>query len=364
MDAFLIFGMGPAGLFLSRQLKRHTNDSIIAIGKNDDIGRFSNTIDHYYATLELGVIKNVVTGILEQYTKITPFICSDQYLSLLLESWPEAFDILDFRYPNNSLLLLFSDKEKVMDYCLSLGMRVPKGELLSKADINAFPIAIKPLVKRGVSRMGKITVIRDKQRLDNYKTQVLSLNENLSDYLVQPYIEGDNEFEYGYGGFFVNGTPIIDICFYQLRQYPQGVSCYTLEIENLEKRKEIILSVMPFIESTKYSGFLQFDIKEDKNTKLLYVLDVNPRPWGSVSMLTSHLDPNGSLWEKKKENILVQWRFPLKEILSFKNRLNVPYSLIRNIKLGRHYINTVDLLDRKDMIPFLMQPLISFMKLF
>ena len=54
MKAYLIFGMGPAGLFLARQLKRHEDASIVAIGKKDDIGRYSNTLSQFYCTEELG----------------------------------------------------------------------------------------------------------------------------------------------------------------------------------------------------------------------------------------------------------------------------------------------------------------------
>lgn len=43
----VVFGMGPAGLFLSRQLKRD-GATVVAIGKSDDIGRYSNAISLFY----------------------------------------------------------------------------------------------------------------------------------------------------------------------------------------------------------------------------------------------------------------------------------------------------------------------------
>ena len=121
---------------------------------------------------------------------------------------------------------------------------------------------------------------------------------------------------------------------------------------------------MPFVKATNYSGFLQFDIKEDKNTGALYVLDVNPRPWGSVSMLLSKLKSDGVLWEINDAGCLCQWRFPLKELFSFKNKLNVSYADILAMKKGTRYNKIIDLFDKKDMKPFLMQPVVTLIKLF
>lgn len=364
MEAYLIFGMGPAGLFLARQLKNHETKAIVAIGKKDDIGRYSNTLVKYYATEDAVGIKNAVQDTLRRYSNVIPYICSDQYLSIFVEQWPEIFTLLSFTAPSPEILKLFSDKESVMKYCKDLGIRVPRSKLLSVVNYEDIALAIKPLVKRGISKMGKITIIRNKTELEIYKNNVIQLQENLDDFIVQPYIAGDNKFEYGYGGYFRDGKALVDIYFYQLRQYPQGVSCYTLEITDPQKVEEIHNIVKPFIKNTKYTGFLQFDIKEDEKTGLLYVLDINPRPWGSVSMLTNKLKHSGNLWETDECSKPCCWHFPMKELFSLHNPLNVSYSNIRKMKNGVKYSKFIDLYDRHDLKPFFMQPIIALKKLF
>lgn len=364
MEAYLIFGMGPAGLFLARQLRHHNNRAIVAIGKKDDIGRYSNTLDKYYATEELVGIKEAVEQTIKEYDTVYPYVCSDQYLSFFFEKWPDIFNKLYFSSPDYETLRLFSDKDSLMSFCQKLNMTIPHSEYLANSYYNGMALAIKPLVKRGVSQMGKITVISSGEQLKAFKQRVVESGASLTDYIVQPFIKGNNLFEYGYGGVFENGKALVDMCFYQLRQYPQGVSCYTLEITDPVKVSAIHQAVDVFPRQTNYTGFLQFDIKEDETTGELYVLDVNPRPWGSVSMLSSKLSSNGQLWHVKERNKPCKWRFPLKELFSFKNRMNVPYSKIREMRSGNNYTYLIDLIDKKDLGPFLMQPVISIIKLF
>ena len=273
-------------------------------------------------------------------------------------------DKMIFQNPSYEMLALFADKIKLLNYCREINLKIPVSTTLDEVDGLNLPLIVKPAVKSGISKIGKVVLVRNKDELILLKNRIHTLGENVSDYVSQPFIEGDNSFEYGYGGYFIDGKPTVDICFYQLRQYPQGICCYTLEIENISLIENIKNLVSPFLDATKYSGFLQFDIKQDANTKELFVLDINPRPWGSISMLSLKLLQNGPLWTSNNIDVKVAWRFPLKEILSFKNRENVSYRDINKIQKQTSYSMVVDLLDKKDLWPFLIQPIVVLRKLF
>ena len=184
--------------------------------------------------------------------------------------------------------------------------------------------------------------------------------------IIQQYIAGNNMFEFGYGGYFKNGVPVCDVCFHQLRQYPQGVCCHILEVTDQTKAKNIKQQPRAFIKSINYNGFIQFDIKENAYTGEFYTLDINPRPWGSVSLLINRCKTNNIFEGNEDEttHVPIGWRFPLKEIMSLTNKNNVSYREIRELRTKANYKYMFDLYDSKDKKPFLMQPLITLRKIF
>lgn len=363
----IIFGLGPSGLFLSRQLHK-LGYTTIGIGKKDDIGQYSNTIKEYYIAETPSQLKDIIDQIINtQDSKLEAYICSDHYLTLCLEHFPDFFHIFNVFGPNQQLFELIADKKKLIDFCSTINIKFPtEFRIQSIEEIYklTYPIIVKPNIKRGDSPLKKIYNVDNPIALQ----QIIFLAEkhqiHIEDLILQQYISGNNEFEYGYGGYFKNGTAICDICFYQLRQYPQGVCCYTLEITDSKLQNRIKEQPLKFIQATNYSGFLQFDIKEDASTNKLYTLDINPRPWGSISMLspkckTSILSPDYCM----PKNIHTEWRFPLKELMAFTNSNNVTYKRCNELKKGINYTKVYDLYDSHDIKPFFKQLNILFRKI-
>ena len=365
MERYIVFGMGPAGLFLTRQLKR-AGFIVYGIGKEDDIGRYSNCLECYYSAEDIDSIKSIVLSLKKQKFSLKAYVCSDQYLTMFIEKWIEVFDILNFEEPGKELLWNIADKEKLIEYCRSIGVRFPE-EYASEFDSDKihFPVVIKPNIKRGNSPIKKVTLITNIAELKTFLDYAREKGLNENELIIQQFITGNNKFEYGYGGYFKKGVPVVDVTFMQLRQFPQGISCFACEIEDESKVKDIRELVKPFIEATHYNGFLQFDIKEDMSTGILYVLDINPRPWGSISILgpkcnTHTIFDNDNFGTSEK----IYWRFPFKELFSFKNKRNVSYSDIRIILGKRKWIRVIDIFDSRDKKPFFMQIPVAVKKCF
>ena len=353
--------MGPAGLFLARQLKKE-NKIVYGIGKRDDIGQYSNTLKKYFTTETIEGVKAAIEQIKKrEKVKIGGYICSDQFLTMFLEKWPEIFSILDISEPGIDKYRLIFDKEYLISYCQNIGMSFP--HIFKPNDIKIgqveFPLAAKPNIKRGHSPLKKVSIIKNIKELNDYLKLLTMVGYNIEDILFQQYIHGDNRWEYGYGGYFERGIPITEVMFVQARQYPQGVSCYTIEISNKELRSQIQQSVMPFIKKMEYTGFLQFDLKQDAETKKVYVLDVNPRPWGSISILSRRYSRQSVFHKKSEDTLYYAWHFPLKELVSFRNKNNVNYSEFK----GKNRSVVIDLLAWNDLKPFFAQPIITLKKL-
>lgn len=360
-----VFGLGPSGLFLTRELRKE-GFSIIGIGKNDDIGRYSNSLEEVFVTVDPKEILQVVKLETENFTsKPIAYVCSDQYLTMFIEDIPEIFKRLDFAAPSQDLLCLIADKERLIDLHDKVFLKFPK-RFKFAADINAcdFPIICKPNIKRGQMDIEKISFINNQEELELFLSRIESLGMAIDDFIIQQCIVGNNDREYGYGGYFCNGHPVVDIYFVQARQYPQGICCYIMELNDKRKQEQIKEVVGRFLFTTKYSGFIQFDVKENADGEI-YVLDVNPRPWGSINMLRGKI-MDGSVFAplKIRQNTLVRWRFPFKELFAITNKRNMSYRECRKYLKGIPTVNIIDLYDKSDIKPFLMQPIVALKKLF
>ncbi len=360
-----VFGLGPSGLFLAREL-RNNGFSIIGICKKDDIGRYSNCLEEVFVTVSseevLKVVRAKTSGIT---SKNVAYVCSDQYLTMFIEDIPEIFELLDFSEPSKELLYLIADKERLINFQDKTFLKFPKiFKLAENIQESDFPLICKPNIKRGPAGIDKITYLKNRDELCHFLAQIEALGMSIDDLIVQQCISGDNSMEYGYGGYFCGGYPVVDVCFVQARQYPQGVCCYAVELSDQNKKKRIKETVRGFLATTCYSGFIQFDLKENVDGEI-FVLDVNPRPWGSIGMLKGKFE-GGSVFDplKIRQNALVKWRFPLKELFAISNHRNMSYRDCRKYLKGISTVSIIDLYDKLDIKPFLMQPLVALMKLF
>ena len=362
-NLIVVLGLGPAGLFVARQLYK-INKRVIGIGKSDDIGRYSKCLEKLYIADDAKDLFTAVQKIIISNT-ITPqgLICSDAYLTYIIEKYPQIFKMLDFIYPNEQILELMYDKQALSDMLKNINVRTP--QIFSELHNIVYPVVVKPIIKRRKSPIPKISFIDNEAQLDSLLIVATEGGLKKEDLIIQQRITGDNSTEFGYGGYFEKGTIVNDTAFIQGRQYPQGVSCTAIEIDDPNRLRYFRELTNPIISELNYSGFIQFDIKMDSVTKDYYIIDINPRPWGSISIMRPKgRNKNGNIFirgEKQGRNAL--WHFPLKEIVSFRNKNNIPYSKCR-LLASSNTVTLIDLWDRSDIKPFLMQPIVMFRKLF
>ena len=249
-DIFLILGISNGGLFLSRQLRKQWPEATIyAVGNPDDIGQYSNTLNGFSpASSEdeiLARINEVIT--VANGKNVKTFMCSNPMLELVVLHHPELFEILDFEN-SYDLYRRLVDKSKVDKLCRSLRMNRPEEyELndLDDADIR-FPVVVKPLEKTRTLGASKCAYLNTRGELKAYMEKMSRMNIDSKDLVCQQLVKGDNRWEYGYGGYFKDGKPLVDIIFHQFIQVPQGLCCYTREMANPSLREMIMDVVQPF----------------------------------------------------------------------------------------------------------------------
>lgn len=367
---FFILGISNGGLFLARQLRKAWPECVI-YGFGDpkkDIGRYSNVINGFYPIISPESIYQIV---LQAYNdigagQVKAYICSNSLLETTVTKASEIFDFLEF---DNTLEVYqqLVDKTMTDKLCKHLNINRPKGFSFEKdaMDDIIYPVVVKPLEKSLTIGAQKCAFIADKATLMSYLEKLDSLGIQRSHLICQQCVRGDNRWEYGYGGYFKNGEPLVDVFFYQFIQVPQGLCCYTREILDKTLQKNILSIVQPILKETNYCGVIEFDLKQDENTKEMYLLDINPRPWRSVDMLVGKIS-KGTIFNPVMSDLNVVWRYPTREISNRTNPKNTPYKICKTISKskGREEKVVISLFDIYDIKPFLMQLLFDCKMIF
>jgi predicted ATP-grasp superfamily ATP-dependent carboligase len=162
---------------------------------------------------------------------------------------------------------VLNDKNRLMQLCRECCIKMPRCfDSFEQVD---FPLVIKPNVSSSAKGVKYFSNTDD---LERYKDKV-----NLKDFLMQQYIKG---IGVGYSIFAVNGEIKVGYGHKRLAEYPVngGSSMYR---ENYEDRRMAEIADK-IIRKTGWSGFAMFEFKLTKEGEL-YLIEVNPRIWGSIN---------------------------------------------------------------------------------
>ena len=357
--AVIVMGLGPSGLFLTRQL-HYITEKIYAIGRDDDVGMYSRYIAkgrRYWATSKEDVLAAISCILQQEGEKPLLYISSDQYLTLLLEIKDDLEPLVELAGSGFDILRLINDKERTVEFCREHHIQIPESFSFSQfeaEEVQNYPVIVKwkeKVLCAGKNPIGKIRICEDQLEFSVLTQQIRQAGVNPCSVYVQTYIRGNNGQQYSVGGYYHNGVPLACMSVNQICQYPQGISAVvqSTEKELTEKLENISMN---FAQSVRFTGFLEMEYKVDSTTQVPYLLDINPRPWGWVSAL-------GAAYEDFYKVLLGQepastrqpvlWKSPLRRLLAFQNKKNV--ELTKNI-LG--YRRAWDIADRADKIPSVM----------
>ena len=358
MKKIFVYGVPFGGLFGIRQLRKQWPESIIyVIAPKTDIGYYSNTYDRFYEATTKEQIEEVTHKAYQDIGEgeVDAFIFSNRMLEYIIDGNEKIFNLLHFENPF-SVFKTIVDKNEADKLCRKLGINRPKEYKIDKEshiDGIVYPIVVKPLEKQKTKNASKCKWINNEEELVSYIKEIVSAGSSIKNFVFQQAVSGDNRYEYGYGGYFVNGHPVIEICFHQFRQRPQGLCCYAREMTDTNLIQEIKKTAVPFIKELNYNGFIQFDIKQDMSSGTLFVLDINPRPWGSSDMLRVKLGDT-TVFQPSPTNNFVAWKkLPADFLVSSKTNNNIPHQICKTITGNSGFKTIYALYDRKDIRPFM-----------
>lgn len=176
----------------------------------------------------------------------------------------------DIRYilPNCESVLLATDKKRLMELARSLGIKVPgsgdgKYPLVVKLN-NSENTALKP------DQRYKI-VNNDKE----YEEALAFFGGNSDNLIVQEYVEGKG---FGVSMLLDSDSDLVDFIVHErIVEYPVegGPSAVCMSVY----RAELVAAAYRLLRSLKWTGYAMVEFKGD------YLIEVNPRYWGSMPLL-------------------------------------------------------------------------------
>lgn len=163
---------------------------------------------------------------------------------------------------------ILNDKHKLDE--LASQLRINKPMRYMGLDNATVKCVVKPRIS---SPSEKVLYIHSEQALDALRKQVVELNK----YIIQEYIQGTGV---GYSVFAKDGQIITGYGHRRLAEYPVtgGASVYRESYKN-DEMKSVAQKIL---KATNWSGFAMFEFKLTPDNDL-YLLEVNPRIWGSLN---------------------------------------------------------------------------------
>lgn len=282
--------------------------------KNNEIDTYLDIIDRYAINCFLPVINENLNEIWKNKNK---FGDSLYYLGTY-----DSYQVLN-------------DKDKLHHLATGLDIPVPKKyKNLEEAEI---PFVVKPTNLS--SSKGVIYIDSRHDIPDNLS------KENL---IIQQFIKGTGV---GYSFYCKDGIILNAYGHKRLAEYPVtgGSSTYREHYED-NRMNEIAKKVVGHL---NYTGFAMFEFKLDQNNNL-YLLEVNPRIWGSINQgLANGVNYFEGIFGKPKEKIMIRNKHlktyigPLIYLSLLKYFLHFKIEPLANF-FGNLFINEPDISLLKD----------------
>lgn len=255
-------------LYVARSLAKGKY-TIYFLGPAGQAIRFSRFCTRYYTykRTEDGLIRQIQM-ICKRHT-ICVVVPLDLSATLCLSQISHCIDVPVMPLSNTDLILRLSDKWESTFLFDEAGIRRPKTIRIEvsedlRLDLLPIPFLVKPLQQGGARGIYKITTDQD----------IINILRSHSPYVTFPMIAQQ----------FIDGQDVDmsiisrdgNILGYTIQQWKSSGYLELIDDPN-------VLSVGKKIVSTlRYSGLMHIDMRRDYKTGEIYVLECNPRSWGSI----------------------------------------------------------------------------------
>lgn len=183
--------------------------------------------------------------------------------------------------PPGEQVAMLHKKTELYRLCDQIGCNAPQTmELAEAADVERiidcmpFPLVLKP--ERGGGGWG-VSFVTSAETL-RQQWQAFDMEKHRNRLFAQQYVQGPL---FGYGVLCDKGKILASNCYHTVRQHPIGRGTPSFRrgcvVEDIEHQVERILSHLG------WTGVCQFDFLQNVQDGKAYLIDANPRFWGSLA---------------------------------------------------------------------------------
>ncbi len=257
-------------------------------------------------------------SVIKKYERPVLFCIGADTLNMVSRHREEFSAVCDFLISEPSVLDSLNDKETVHRRCTELGLSVPRQY---NQEPTEFPVVIKPHCgeKFGLKAGDRYKIALD---IEDYKAKYTLMQKYDPSPIVQQKVEGD-----GMGACLLidsEGRLINAVCHRRIREYPITGGPSSCCISFYDER--MIESAYKLLSSFGFVGMAMVEFKGE------YILEVNPRVWGSYPMTvcceSGYTEDYAAAsigdrveYDPKKYKTNVKMRFMLNDILSIMSHI-------------------------------------------
>ncbi len=325
---------------------------VLEVSMHSDIIEFIRDENLHDPSHFVAKLNGIAKKLKQEYEKVILIPCSDLYMELCVK---ERFRLVGYEnsFIDYSIYKRFNLKEKFYEMCEIYNLPYPKTlactkdnyrSVIRKNDFN-YPLILKPNNSNSEDYLTAEFEGKEKVYFVNSEEELLKKLEIVyhstykGEMLIQKFVGGDDTHmrvlnvycdKSGKVRIMSLGQPILE------EYHPSTFGNYAAII-SIPGMTPIMKNIKTFLESIKFKGACNFDIKIDEESGECYLFEINPRP-GRSSFFTT---PAGASIQKAYVEDLVYNRLEnnfgnTDEILF----LNVPFILLKR------YVRNKELLEK------------------
>lgn len=353
MSRFIIIGLTPQGLALLRLLSRASHQVVAFSNSKNAVGFYSKYGEKILFS-DAEDLKRKISAIVGKSDKpVKCIIASGELLALVLEEYPELYDICEVESGPYNLVKMLSYKNLMYDFAKGRGLITAKFCLLSEFDQEClnFPVILKRNYE--INMPFKIKVIENEQDLVLFKEAIPApLTKHI---LAQELIKLNPVLNLSCQVYLKSGEVQLDLCCIQERRISSGITSFLVEVDDENIRYILLDSAINLFSGTMYTGFAELEFLYSAADETLYFIEVNTRPCGLQSSLHHKFDGIESVFNE---------RSPYSKIVRKPEKLfwiNIARDIKSRIenryfgKLWQFFFSKKDIFDWRDPVPFFMQ---------
>ncbi|MFW5804644.1 MAG: hypothetical protein ACOCWG_05390 [bacterium] len=353
MQKIIIIGLTPQGLAMLRMLTRAGHEVIAFTNTKKTVGYYSR-----YGTKkifsDIPDLKKQIHQITDKHSqKIKTIITSGELLALIIEEYPELYDLCDVESGPFELIKMLSHKDKMYDFAQSRGLNCARYKLLSEykpGDLQ-FPVILKRNYE--IPLFFKVKKIENEAEFLNF-TSLIDI-ENRKHIIIQEYIDKEKILNLSIQAYLKNGKCLFSFICNQKRRLNSGITSFLEELDDTHVVRQLEKISGSFFNNTKYTGFAELEFIYTIKNEHFFFIEINTRTCGLQSTLN-----------QKFKNMPELFADSCKQLNIVDTKKNITWvNFARDIKariqnrdfknLNQFFTAKKDIFDWHDLKPFIMQ---------